>query len=146
MNASPPLSLLQTIRGVVRRHTLALAVLWTLGILVALSFPTPDLPDASASLDLDKAAHAVLFAGLGVLWMRALQPSGDTPRHAWTRAAGLLGAGLAFAALTEVYQAHLLTGRTGDPYDAVADGLGLLAAVVAYATVRTLQATRTRHT
>lgn len=142
MNESPP-SLLQWVRTVVRRHALALAVLWTVGIVIALSLPTPDLPDSSATLDFDKIAHALLFAGLGVLWMRALQPaSGDTPRHAWIRGVGLLGGGLAFAAVTEVYQAWFLAGRTGDPYDALADGIGLAAAVVAYASVRTVQAAR----
>jgi VanZ family protein len=128
------------LRAFARRHALSLAVLWTLGILVALTIPTPGLPEAPATIDLDKVAHAVLFVGLGVLWMHALQPSsGDTPRHARRRGAGLFLAGVFFAGLTEVYQYVLPIERLGDPYDALADVVGLALAILGYIAYRTVQ-------
>jgi len=128
------------LRSFVRRHALPLAVLWTLGILVALSIPPPDLPVAPTTTGLDKVAHVVLFMGLGGLWMHALQPaSGDTPRHARWRGAGLFLAGIFFAGLTELYQYVLPVQRLGDPFDALADVVGLFLAILAYITFRTVQ-------
>lgn len=95
-----------------------LPVLWTLGILAACSIPGRELPAAPIA-GLDKVAHVVLFAGFGWLWARAL----PARRAAW---AGLLGAGLAYAVFTEWYQGLLPLGRSADPYDALADALGLV--------------------
>jgi hypothetical protein len=64
----------------------------------------------------DKAVHLVLFlllAGSARLRFGAVWP--------------VLGAVLAYAALSEVVQAVLLEGRSGDLLDLVADTIGVLA-------------------
>lgn len=97
---------------------LPLAVLWTLGILLACSLPGESLPSVGL-FAFDKLIHFGLFAGFGVLWCWALP--GRTTR--------VLLFGLAYAVLTEVYQGFLPFERTPDPYDALANALGLLTAI-----------------
>jgi VanZ family protein len=92
---------------------LTLAIAWTVFCLVLFTIPGQDIPPQLLSLD--KVAHLGLFAVLGVLSMRAL------PRiWPWV----LLG-GIAFAVGTELYQGLLPWERIPDPYDALADTLGL---------------------
>jgi VanZ family protein len=98
------------------RRTLAIA--WSLAILVACSIPGDDLPNVDLPLGPDKWVHAGLFFVLGALWLWA----GARPRTV------LLG-GLAFAVGTELWQTALPIGRSGDPYDALADAAGLLLAL-----------------
>ena len=103
-----------------------LAILWTLGIVGACSIPGQSLP-RSDFFQLDKLIHAVMFAGFGGLWLLAQR---SAPRlRAWR----VLFAGLAFAVLTEVYQGFLPFERFPDPYDALANALGLGAALLVYA-------------
>ena len=100
------------------------AVLWTMLVIVLLSLPGSLLPDSSL-MEFDKLAHFGLFA-LGVmLWLRAARPS---------PAARMLVVvlSLAFAPASEWYQSMLGGGRTADPMDALADGLGVLAGVAAW--------------
>lgn len=114
------------------------ALLWIIGILVAMSIPVPNVGTVDPSLGLDKFIHAFLFAGLGVLSVRALRSRyGDTPgRTLGRRVAVTMVGGVIFAAATEVYQHVLLPGRSGDPYDFIADVVGLVAAMVVYVLVR----------
>jgi hypothetical protein len=109
-----------------------LAVLWTGGIVAACSIPATSLSTLGPALSADKAIHFGLFAIFGLLWMRALGPPGASPALR-RRSLFLLGGGGLFAAGTEVYQHLMPLQRQGDPYDALANGAGLLAAVVAYA-------------
>lgn len=84
-------------------------------LVVALCYaPAPDLPGPDVP-NLDKLAHVVAFLGIGLAW----RLSGLAPRRVL-----LLGLGLVL--LTEVGQAVLPTGRTGDVVDAAADALGLV--------------------
>jgi len=155
---STMMPLLRFLRSFSTRQYLVIAGVWTTGILVALSIPSPNLPEIDPSLTLDKVAHLVLFAGLAVFWMRALRPSdasasdasasddepgdaapGDaapTGRSArplpWTRAAGVFAAGVVFAVGSEFYQKILPFKRTADPYDAIADIVGLILGLSAY--------------
>ena len=64
----------------------------------------------------DKVVHALLFGALAA-----------TTR--WRFGPGLLGLGLvtAYAVVSEVVQGVLLSTRSGDPYDVVADLLGAAA-------------------
>ena len=102
-----------------------LAVAWTLGILVACTLPGTDLP-AVPLFSADKLGHFVLFAGLGWLWMHAL----DVPHG---RRLALVGAcGLAYAGLTEIYQGFLPWERTPDLMDALANAAGLAAGLLLY--------------
>ena len=70
-----------------------------------------------AGLPLDKVVHATVFGA--VLWAGV---------RAGLRAAPLAAVLLGHAVVSEVVQARLLPGRSGDPVDAVADALGVLAA------------------
>ncbi len=104
----------------------ALATLWTLLILAALSVPGGNLPQSGLP-GIDKFAHFALFAGLGGLWMHAL---GAPPR---VRARRVLLAGGSFAILLEVYQGLVpFLGRSPGPLDAVAGVAGLLLTVGLY--------------
>ncbi len=107
-----------------------LAAGWTLAILVAYSIPTTGLTPETA-LQVDKAAHFVMFLGFGFLWMHALhRRPPDQPRKATSpvRAWSLIGLGAALSVLAEVYQAQL-PYRAAEPYDAAANVLGLAVAV-----------------
>jgi hypothetical protein len=66
----------------------------------------------------DKVTHLAVFAAVTFTALRA----GLAP-------ALVVGFGVAHAVLSEVVQHTLLPGRSGDPLDAVADVLGVLAAV-----------------
>lgn len=92
----------------------ALALGWSLVILVACSVPGNEIPDA-ALLSFDKVGHVLLFLGFGWLWMRAVPD----------RLGVVVIAGAVYAIGTEVWQAMLPLNRSGDPYDAIADGVGL---------------------
>lgn len=103
------------------------AGLWTLGILAACSLPGPSMPPAP-DLGLDKVAHVVLFFGFGWLWLISAPPAATYA--AWVGLAGVL-----YAVGTEVYQGALpFLDRTADPYDALANliGLSLGIAVASY--------------
>jgi hypothetical protein len=115
-------------------HYRWLALLWTAGIVVACSLPAASLSPIEPALSADKAAHFGLFAGFGALWMRALcPPASVTPARLRRQGGRLLIWGTLFAVGTEVYQHLLPLQRLGDPYDALADGGGLLLSVIAYA-------------
>ncbi|MFB6230510.1 MAG: hypothetical protein ABEL04_05075 [Salinibacter sp.] len=115
-------------------HYRLLAALWTIGIIVAVTVPTGRLPEPQPTAGIDKLVHVVLFMGFGILWLRGLCPPGSpelstgVPR----RSIFFFLAGTLFAVGTEVYQHLVLVGRTGDPYDAAADLLGLLMALGSY--------------
>lgn len=96
---------------------LAMALAWTLFILVLLTIPSNRLP-SSRAWDFDKLAHAGLFFGLALLWMRALSA------HSTRMIVLVLLSGLAFAPLTELYQSILPFDRHMTFYDAVADAVG----------------------
>lgn len=150
---STMMPLLRFLRSFSTQQYLVIAGVWTTGILVALSIPSPNLPEIDPSLTLDKVAHLVLFAGLAVFWMRALRPSDASPSDAsasdgasgdgasagcsapprpWTRAVGVFAAGVVFAVGSEFYQKILPFKRTADPYDAIADIVGLILGLSAY--------------
>jgi VanZ family protein len=107
-------------------HWRTLAILWTLGIIVACSLPGRSLPQSSL-FEFDKLIHAGLFFGFGLLWMQALR---SPPR---TRRWRVLLAGLFFAVMTEVYQGVLPFDRYPDPLDALANGVGLVLALLMHA-------------
>ncbi|WP_179862256.1 VanZ family protein [Longibacter salinarum] len=122
------------LRSLDTRHYLILAALWTAGIIVALTIPAPGLPKVDPSLTLDKFAHVILFGGLAIFWMRALRP--DEPRVPWTipwrRVRNLFLGGLLFAVGSEFYQLIIPFKRSADPYDALADVVGLVLGLGTY--------------
>lgn len=116
------------------RHYRILAVLWAVGILVACSLPADTLPEVQSAFSPDKIVHVGLFAVFGILWMRGVCPPNDDVgtsclvRHG----VALLLVGGLFAAGTEVYQYLVPLQRLGDPFDALANGIGLFLALGIY--------------
>ena len=114
-------------------HYRLLATLWTLGILVALALPTGSMPETQAT-NIDKIVHLGLFAGFGGLWLRGLCPPDIEGLPACFRRRGGLFfvGGLLFAVGMEAYQYLLPVRRMVDPYDVMANLLGLVVAFVGY--------------
>ena len=106
-----------------RAHWLALG--WTFFILAACSIPGRDLPRVGVP-DFDKLAHVGVFLVFGMLWMRALH------LPVARRTGAVVAGGLAYAVFTEIYQGWLPFERTPDPFDALANALGLLLGVGVY--------------
>lgn len=98
----------------------ALAVVWTVVIVVACTVPGERLPPAPF-LSFDKLVHVAMFAPLAFLWRRALGP----------RDLAVLVGSAALAVLIELWQALPFIGRTGDVGDAVADIVGALVGLAA---------------
>jgi VanZ family protein len=136
--------LVRLFRSFDTRHYLIIAALWTLGIIVALTIPTPGLPKVDPSLTLDKVAHVVLFSGLALFWMRALRPEDDTAAWSvpWRRVAVVAGGGVVFAVASEFYQLIIPFKRSADPYDAIADIVGVALGIGAYLLYRSRTANR----
>jgi hypothetical protein len=109
-----------------------LAVLWTGGIVLALSLPTASFAGVEPALGADKVVHALLFAGFGVLWMRAFSPPTAGWTHVRDRGGRLFLVGALFAGGSELYQQVLPLRRVADPYDALADVVGLLFGILLY--------------
>ena len=80
----------------------------------------PRTVSTPSGLPLDKLVHAAVFGA--VLW---------TGVRAGLRRGPLVAVLLAHAVVSEVVQAALLPGRSGDPADVVADAAGVLLAVLA---------------
>ena len=115
------------------------AILWTVALLGAFSIPAANIPNVDPALSIDKVVHVILFLGFGVLWMRALCPPALPAPQLRRRGLALVLGGGAFAGLTEVYQHLMPIRRFGDPYDATANLVGLVAAVIGYYAYHTRQ-------
>ena len=115
-------------------HYRLLAVIWTAGIVLAMSIPTGNLAHVRPEFGFDKIVHVILFAGFGVLWLRVLCPPGDDelPRCFRRRGGLFFVVGVLFAAGTEVYQYLIPVPRMPDPYDVTADLVGFVVAFVSY--------------
>lgn len=113
-----------------KKRTLALAVLWTLLILVACLIPGRDVPSVSFPLA-DKWIHFIIFGGFSFLWL-------CTFRYADARKGGyifLLSALLGYA--VELLQGSGITeGRSYDLYDLVADSIGGALGIVTFFVLR----------
>jgi len=115
-------------------HYRLLAMLWTAGIVLAMSVPTGDFARVRPEFGVDKIVHAVLFAGFALLWLRGLCPPDEEGFAACLRRRGGLFfvAGVLFAAGTEVYQYLIPVERMPDPYDVTADLIGFVVAFASY--------------
>ena len=97
------------------------AILWTLLILLACSWPGRDLP-AAPVVGFDKIVHIGLFTGWSFLWLVALPGRGT-----W-----VVLTGIAYGIFLEFYQQWLPFDRSFDWWDAAADGLGVLIGYLLY--------------
>ena len=93
-----------------------LAIAWTVLIVAACTVPGNQVPEVELRLvSPDKLVHVGMFLLFGWLWVRA----------APSRAGAVVAGGVALAVGIEVWQAALPINRFGDPYDVVADLVGL---------------------
>ncbi|MBW7957528.1 MAG: VanZ family protein [Deltaproteobacteria bacterium] len=98
------------------------------------------LPSSEAEehiIGVDKVYHALAYAGLAWLLMRALSAS----MPGW-KASAVLAAFLAasvFGAFIEFLQSALTDTRTADIYDAVANGMGAAFGSIAYRVARPIK-------
>jgi hypothetical protein len=105
------------VAGAVSRMTFAVTVAVNLAVLYA---PAPALP-ATTLPGADKAVHLAVFLALTLAGLRAgLAPSWFVPLT------------LAHALTSEVVQDLVLPRRSGDPWDAVADTVGVALGYLAY--------------
>lgn len=98
-------------------------------------------PQVFGSLS-DKAAHAAEYGILGFLLVRAIRGTELLERSV---PAGLVALiiGLAIGLSDELYQAHV-PGRQSDPFDFLADSLGVAVAVVFFLALRGVTRARRR--
>ncbi|MFP4227431.1 MAG: VanZ family protein [Salinivenus sp.] len=115
-------------------HYRTAAVLWTAGIVAACLIPASTLSSVEPAVGVDKLAHVILFAGFGGLWMRALCPPGGANAEGLRlrRTLGVLAVGVAVAIGTEFLQHVAPVRRMADPFDVVANLIGLVGAVGGY--------------
>jgi VanZ family protein len=118
---------------------LALAVLYVLAIFVVGSLP--GAPPVGPSIS-DKVQHAIGFALLAWLWCRALKRLRPDSSLGRTLLGGFL-VSVGVGGALELWQA-LLTYRTCELLDWVADGAGAALAVVLYAALQQLLGARAR--
>ncbi len=104
------------------RVRLGVALLWTLGILIATTMPTGGVPNVEVS-HMDKLVHFAMFFGFGTLWMWALP-------HPLKRRLGIVViVGVMGAVGTEGLQLIVPFDRNPDIGDVVANMLGLGAGI-----------------
>ncbi len=94
--------------------------------------PANALPESGllGRYHLDKVVHAVLFGIFLLLLVRAIARSPKSSRPGpWPMVIAAMGA-IGFGALTEVLQEWAGAGRSGDPWDLLADAVGVILAMV----------------
>jgi VanZ family protein len=116
------------------RRAWSLAGAWALVIFALSSVPGRKLPAVHIFANSDKVAHLFIYAVLGLLCFAASRRTWNT-RTAWlVLAASLLG--LAYGITDELHQLYV-PGRSADPLDVVADGIGALLGSLAAARAAT---------
>ena len=104
-----------------------LAWLWAILILVLCLIPGKELPQWhwTSMLSLDKPVHALLFGTLALFiyvgFLRQHSNNGIRSKHV----ALALGISTVYGIATEVMQGTLLTDRFADPYDQLANMVGI---------------------
>lgn len=84
---------------------------------------------AAVGLISDKAAHALLYAGFGALWARAL--TNDRPLNKMIRGVLAIGLASAYGATDELHQMYV-PQRSADAADWIADTAGAALGAAAY--------------
>lgn len=102
------------------RNPVTQAWCWTILILLLLSIPG-GVARVSTFFQADKVVHFALFLVLAFLWLRV--PWNSDLARAWA----IIGAGVVFSVLSELYQGIIPIDRTPDVFDVVADVLGFFA-------------------
>ena len=113
-------------------------VIWLGAILTATSLPSSVLPDTQIRMS-DKAAHFIMYGGLGLLLARAMHNPPRTTRFRVVLAAFLMV--VAIGALDEWHQRYI-QGRSTEVADWIADSLGGLVGALIWVTGDRLKAIR----
>ncbi|HTL80130.1 MAG TPA: VanZ family protein [Bacteroidia bacterium] len=108
-------------------------ILWALLILILCGTPGKDVPHLSflEEIGFDKVVHASIFFILVLFFIRSnkLQKNSYVKANAVFIAAGL---SIPYGGITEILQATIFSGRDGDVFDFIADGLGCVIASLSY--------------
>lgn len=99
--------------------------IYALAILALSSIPNPPTPPGAVT---DKHLHALVYAGLALLVLRALA-SGDASRVTPARALGAAAIAAAYGVTDELHQ-WFVPGRVVDAFDLLANAAGALAATL----------------
>lgn len=104
------------------------AILWAVFIFVASSIPSNDFPDMSI-FQYDKLIHIGIFYIFGLLIYRAFNLFWTKAIFSWRKVFFTLLTVTVYGVLDEFHQ-MFVPGRTADVWDATADSLGSILAVV----------------
>lgn len=104
------------------------AIGWAFIIFIISSIPAKSIPSL-AMLRYDKLIHVAIFMVLGMLVYRALISSQSRYSFSWGKIFFSLSVVILYGVLDETYQGTI-PGRTLDIWDAVADTIGGLMAVL----------------
>lgn len=113
-----------------KKRTTALAVVWTMLILVACLLPGRDIPEVHVPMA-DKWVHFAIFGGFSFLWCCTLRKAGPRAGLVVFLASVLLGYGV------ELLQGSGITqGRSFELYDLLADSIGGLLGLLLFYLLR----------
>lgn len=91
---------------------------------------TPDIPWSILGIPSDKLVHFCMFFPFPILAFLAFDKYTETPKSTFLFSAVTWALGLLLAFGTEWGQAHLTDYRSGDPWDLLADALGITLSTV----------------
>lgn len=97
---------------------------------------TPDTSIVPESLS-DKFLHIAAYAPLGVLVLRALT-GGRLAAITWPRALAAVALSVLYGLTDEIHQLYV-PGRTADPLDLLADGVGAALGAAALASLKVIR-------
>lgn len=113
-------------------HRYGPVLFWALLILAISSIPDLSSPAAKFGI-IDKIAHIIEYGILGCLLAFARIPSRRAESSG--RIAAVIIMGVLFGCLDELYQSFI-PGRSTDPFDVMADALGVISGVLLWRTYR----------
>lgn len=117
-----------------RKEFRILFFLYLAGVLFLCFWPfesTPSVTDSILGIPTDKIAHFCMFVPFPVLAFLAFDKYTEKPLQSFLFVGITLLAGILLAFFTEWGQSSLTTWRNGDPWDFVADVIGITAASAA---------------
>ena len=107
----------------VSKHSLLLAVIWTIIIFILCCTPGKYIPTASwlELLSFDKFVHASIFFTLACLWLMYLHYSNKLSTQSISITIFMC---IAYGGILEIMQATLFSQRSGDWLDFIANSFG----------------------
>ena len=108
-------------------------IAWFFLVLILICLPGDDLPktdDWMSAIYFDKWVHAGLFAVLTFLFMMPVCKSNLSKKDKWNLIFKIALAACVWGITTEFIQKYFIAGRAFDIWDWVADGAGILIALL----------------